>query len=59
MLTVLCVRFGEKYGPEYVERLRNMVPRNITIPYEFACLTDDQRSIKGVKTLYVLSLIHI
>jgi hypothetical protein len=53
MLTVLCVRFGEKYGPEYVERLRNMVARNITIPYEFACLTDDQRSIKGVKTLHI------
>lgn len=53
MLTVLCVRFGEKYGPEYVERLRNMVSRNLTIPYEFACLTDDQRPIKGVRTIFV------
>ena len=52
MLTVLCVRFGNKYGPEYVERLRNMVSRNLTVPYEFACLTDDPRSIKGVKIIH-------
>lgn len=52
MLTVLCVRFGNKYGPEYVERLRNMVSRNLTVPYEFACLTDDHRSIKGVKIIH-------
>ena len=31
-LTVLCVRFGNKYGREYVERLRNMVSRHMTIP---------------------------
>jgi len=52
MLTVLCVRYGNKYGTDYVERLRNMVSRHLTVPYEFACLTDDQHPIKGVKTLY-------
>ena len=36
-VTVLCVKFGTKYGPNYVERLRNMVARHMTIPYEFAC----------------------
>lgn len=51
-LTILCVRFGNKYGREYVERLRNMVSRHITVPYEFACLTDDQHPIEGVRTIY-------
>jgi hypothetical protein len=51
MITVLCVRFGTKYGPEYVERLRNMVARHLTVPYEFVCLTDDQRPIEGVRSL--------
>jgi hypothetical protein len=51
-LTVLCVRFGHRYGPEYVERLRNMVSRNLTLPYEFACLTDDRKLIEGVRTIY-------
>jgi len=51
-VTVLCVRYGTKYGREYVERLRNMVARHLTIPYEFVCLTDDPRPIEGVRTLY-------
>jgi hypothetical protein len=51
-LTVLCVRFGNKYGREYVERLRNMVSRHLTVPYEIACLTDDQHPIDGVRTIY-------
>lgn len=51
-ITVLCVRFGTKYGGEYVERLRNMVSRHLTVPYEFACLTDDQHDIPGVRKIY-------
>jgi hypothetical protein len=51
-ITILCVRFGNKYGREYVERLRNMVSRHLTVPYEFACLTDDQHPIQNVKTIY-------
>ena len=51
MISVLCVRFGNKYGPEYVERLRNMVARHLTVPYEFICLTDDQHPIEGVRSI--------
>lgn len=51
MLTVLCVKFGNKYGSDYVEKLRNMVSRHLTVPYEFACLTDDRHPIKGVRTI--------
>lgn len=51
-ITILCVRFGPRYGREYVERLRNMVSRNLTLKYEFVCLTDDQHPIDGVRTIY-------
>lgn len=50
-ITVLCVRFGNRYGREYVERLRNMISRNLTVPYEFVCLTDDQHPIEGVRSI--------
>lgn len=50
-VTVLCVRYGNKYGRDYVERLRNMVARHITLPYEFVCLTDDQHPIEGVRSI--------
>ena len=50
-LTVLCVKFGNGYGREYVERLRNMVSRNLTLPYEFVCLTDDPTPISDVRLI--------
>lgn len=48
---VLCVRFGNRYGVQYVEKLRNMVARNLSIPYEFICLTDDLHPISGVRSI--------
>jgi len=51
-VTVLCVRYGNKYGKEYVEKLRNMVARNLSLPYEFVCLTDDQHTLSGVRNIY-------
>jgi hypothetical protein len=50
-LTVICVKFGNGYGREYVERLRNMVSRNLTLPYKFVCLTDDSHPIDGVESI--------
>ena len=50
-ITVLCVKFGTKYGREYIERLRNMVSRHLTVPYEFVCITDDQHPIPGVRSI--------
>lgn len=51
MITVLCVKFGNGYGVEYVEKLRNMVARHLTIPYEFVCLTDDSRPVQNVRSI--------
>ena len=53
MITVLCVRFGTQYGREYVERLRNMVSRHLTVPYEFVCLTNDPTPIEGVRNIVI------
>ena len=50
-VTVLCVKFGNKYGRDYVERLRDMVARNLTLPYEFVCFTDDNHPIEGVRSI--------
>jgi len=51
VMTVLCVRFGNKYGRHYVERLRNMVDKHTTVPFEFVCLTDDPTPIQGVRLI--------
>jgi hypothetical protein len=51
-LTVLCVRFGPLYSRDYVVKLKNMISRNLTVPYKFVCLTDDQHPIDGVEIIY-------
>jgi len=37
---VVCMKWGTKYGPEYVISLRNMVARNLSFPHRFLCFTD-------------------
>lgn len=53
MINVICVRLGNKYGRDYVEKLRNMVARHLTLPYRFNCLTDDQHPIDGVNSIHL------
>ena len=40
MKTVCCLKTGDKYGPEYVIRLKNMVGRHLG-DHDFICYTDD------------------
>ena len=39
--TVACMKWGNKYGPDYVNKLYNMAKRNLTLPFTFVCFTDD------------------
>ncbi len=50
-LIVACVWWGTKYGIEYVEKLRNSVKRNLTIPYEMVCITDHDEVPEGVRKI--------
>jgi hypothetical protein len=44
-VNVLCIKWGQKYGPQYVNTLRNMVARHLSRPHRFICLTDDANGI--------------
>jgi hypothetical protein len=37
---ILCMKWGTKYGPEYVDRLYGMVRRHLRGDFRFVCLTD-------------------
>lgn len=66
-INVVCVRFVNWNGPkegvlkrgkfvydiEYIKKLRNMVSRHITLPYEFYCLTDDPQEVEGVHMIHL------
>jgi hypothetical protein len=49
-ITVACVWFrGSIYSTsEYVEKLRNMVSRHLTIPHDFVCITPETDLPEGV-----------
>ena len=39
-VNVLCLKWGDYYGPEYVNRLYAGVKRNLKRPFRFVCVTD-------------------
>lgn len=45
--TVLCMKWGDKYGPEYVNRLYAMVRRHLAGDFRFVCLTDSGHGIRS------------
>lgn len=44
---VLCMKWGTKYGPEYVDRLYGMVRRHLRGDFRFVCLTDRSEGIRA------------
>lgn len=52
-ITFICVKFGNKYGKEYLEKLKNMIIRHTTIDHEIVCLTDDNHYYSGIKSIKI------
>lgn len=45
-VNVICMKWGTKYGPEYVNRLYGMVSRNLSRPFRFVCFTENTDGIR-------------
>ena len=43
---IICIKWGTKYGADYVNKLYGMVSRNITPPFRFVCFTDNTDGIR-------------
>jgi hypothetical protein len=49
---VVCLKWGDKYGPEYVNKLYRMVQRNLTVDHEFICFTENPANLDlGIKVV--------
>ena len=46
-VNVICMKWGTVYGPEYVNRLYGMTARNLSRPFRFVCLTDNDDGLRG------------
>lgn len=45
MRQVVCLKWGDKYSPDYVNRLQRMVRRHLTGDLHFYCVTDDSTGL--------------
>ena len=45
MQTVVCMKWGDRYPSDFVNRLHSMVMRNVTRPTRLVCYTDDSSGI--------------
>ena len=53
------MKWGDKYGPDYVNRLYGMVARNLTLPFRFICFTEKGEGVRSeveIKPLPTLDL---
>ena len=39
------MKWGDKFGPEYVNRLYKMVEKNLTLEHRFICFTDNAEGL--------------
>lgn len=58
MLTVVAWKWSSLFGPEYVNRLRSMLARNLRLPHELVCVTDDPRGIDPEVRIVAMPLEH-
>jgi hypothetical protein len=45
MINVICLKHGIKYASIYVNNLKKMVQRHLTLDHKFYCFTDDEKDI--------------
>ena len=45
-MNFVCIKWGDKYTPDYVNNLFNMVNKNYTKEFTFTCFTDDPEGIE-------------
>ena len=52
MISIVTIKWGDKYPAEYVNKLYRAIERNLTVRHRFVCLTDNDEGIhKDVFTM--------
>lgn len=44
-INFFCLKWGEKYDATYVNRLNNSIKRNLDVPFQLTCITDNADGI--------------
>ncbi|KAA0440257.1 MAG: glycosyltransferase [Candidatus Thioglobus sp.] len=46
-MNIICMKWGNKFSADYVNRLYGMTARNLSLPFRFVCFTDDSSDIRA------------
>lgn len=46
-VNIICMKWGDKYGADYVNKLYSMVSRNLSLPFLMTCFTDNHQGINS------------
>ena len=50
-VNVLTLKWGTRYGSDFVNKLYKAVTRNLTLPFRFVCFTDDSNGLdQGIES---------
>jgi hypothetical protein len=53
MITVVCLRWGEKFSKDYVNILHERVKRQLDMPFQFVCVSDDTGYDDGIEVVKI------
>lgn len=59
MYNIVCLKWGTKFQPEYVNRLFYGVRRNTTLPFTFHCFTEDSTGLDSNIVIHPLPYTNI
>ena len=53
-VNIICMKWGNKFPPSYVNKLYAMVERNISLPFKFVCFTENSEGIRSEVEIQLL-----
>ena len=58
-VNIICMKWGNKYGPEYVNKLHNMVSKTVNKKFRFICFTENNKGLKSNIEVFPLPQINM
>ena len=58
-VNIICMKWGDKFPPFYVNRLYGMISRNITLPFQLTCFTDNAEGIREEVKIEPIPIIEL
>jgi len=58
-VNIICMKWGDKFPPSYVNKLYAMVERNLSLPFRFVCFTEKAEGIRSEVEIQALPELNL